>query len=37
MAKISKGSNRGWWWDHFVEHTGYTAKETASMFSRKAK
>ncbi|KAG1727642.1 ribonuclease H-like domain-containing protein [Suillus paluster] len=39
MAKISKRSksNRGWWWDHFVEHPGYAVKDPASMVSRKAK
>ncbi|KAG1804789.1 uncharacterized protein HD556DRAFT_1303362 [Suillus plorans] len=33
MAKTGKKSNRGWWWDHFVEHPGYAAKESASMVS----
>ncbi|KAF8439856.1 hypothetical protein L210DRAFT_879664, partial [Boletus edulis BED1] len=30
-------SNRGWWWDHFIEHPGYATKEPASMASGKAK
>ncbi|KAH0828566.1 hypothetical protein J3R83DRAFT_2836 [Lanmaoa asiatica] len=30
-------NNRGWWWDHFVEHPGYATKEPASMVSGKAK
>ncbi|KAG0692047.1 hypothetical protein DFH29DRAFT_883161 [Suillus ampliporus] len=39
MAKISKRSksNRGWWWEHFVEHPGYTVKDPASTVSGKAK
>ncbi|KAG2116714.1 uncharacterized protein F5147DRAFT_649153 [Suillus discolor] len=37
MAKTGKKSNRGWWWDHFVEHPGYATKESASMVSGKAK
>ncbi|KAG2113923.1 uncharacterized protein F5147DRAFT_770569 [Suillus discolor] len=27
MVKIGKRSNRGWWWDHFVEHPGYARRE----------
>ncbi|KAG2096972.1 uncharacterized protein F5147DRAFT_778116 [Suillus discolor] len=37
MVKIGKRSNRGWWWDHFVEHPGYAVKDPASMVSGKAK
>jgi hypothetical protein len=37
MMKTGKKSNRGWWWDHFVVHPGYAAKESASVVSGKAK
>jgi hypothetical protein len=37
MTRASKKLNRGWWWDHFVEHPGYAAKESASLVSGKAK
>ncbi|KAG2365588.1 hypothetical protein BDR07DRAFT_1374249 [Suillus spraguei] len=37
MAKTSKRSNRGWWWNHFVVHPVYAVKDPASMISRKAK
>jgi hypothetical protein len=37
MTRASKRSNRGWWWDHFVEHPGYATKESASLVSGKAK
>ena len=37
MAKTGKRSNRGWWWDHFVEHPGYATKDASSTTSGKAK
>jgi hypothetical protein len=37
MTKTGKKSHRGWWWDHFIVHPGYAAKESTSLVSGKAK